>query len=60
MSIGHKKELKFKGGRRRSSRPKTFKSKEKAEAHAKKLKLSKYKIVQLKQGLSKKFKVLKE
>ncbi len=58
MSLGHKKERKFKGGRKRLSRAKTFKSKDKAEAHAKKMKLDKFKIVQLSHGLSKKFKII--
>tara|TARA_Y100000034_G_scaffold35645_2_gene43753 strand:+ start:11965 stop:12147 length:183 start_codon:yes stop_codon:yes gene_type:complete len=60
MSIGHWKEHRYDFGRERYPRPKSFKSKEKAEEYAKKMKLTKYKVVQLKHGLSKKFKIVKE
>ncbi len=58
MGISHKKRPKLKGGRERTARVKTFKSKDKAEAYAKKMKLDKFKVVQLSHGLSKKFKIV--
>lgn len=58
MSISHKKAMKVKRGRERKPRAKTFKSELKAEEFAKKNKLTNYKIVQLRFGLSKKFKVV--
>ena len=60
MSIGHWKEQRYVAGRTRTARAKSFKSKEKAEEYAKKMKLDKYKVVQLSHGLSKKFKVVEE
>ncbi len=61
MSVHIKKrERVVKGGRDRTKRPKTFKSAEAAKKWAETQKISKYGVVQMRSGLSKKFKVVSE
>lgn len=58
MAVSHKRWRVVTCGRNRKPRPKTFKSAEAAKKWAEANKISKYDIVQLKVGLSKKFKIV--
>ena len=57
MSISHRRENTRNRGRERSKRMKTFKTEEAAKKWAEAKKLTKYKIVKMNLGLSKKYKV---
>ncbi len=58
MAVSHKRWRVVTGGRNRKPRPKTFNSAEAAKKWAEANNISKYKIVQLNMGLSKKFKIV--
>ena len=60
MSISHKREIVMKNGRNRKVRPKTFKTEELAKKYAETNGMKDFDVVQLRDGLSSKFKVVQK
>ena len=58
MSVSHKRDNALNRGRKRSPRPKTFKSEDLANKWAEAQKIKSYDIVRLNMGLSKKVKIV--